>query len=384
MTGIVRLVLASSLVQRSGVPMTQTYVPYSDDVETIDPDEQKTFEKIVEVMGKGGEITRERYKHYVRVSHAKAHGIVRGHLEVLPDLPDALRQGLFAQTRTYPVVARMAHVPGEILDDRKVSNPRGLAIKIFEVEGKKLPGHTGAATQDFVLDSGSPSFIAPGAKSFLASISAVEASTPMPEGVKSAVSTVSRAANAVLNAVGLNSANLDFFGHPKLHPLVETYYSQAAVRYGDYIAKLGVFPETAALRDMVEKTLDITDENGLRAAVVEWFATNSAEFTIKVQLCTDLKSMPVEDAHKIWPEDESPYLPVARLVLPRQDAFSQAARDIVDEDLLFCPAHSLAAHRPLGSVMRARMHAYEVLGMRRRVANNRATTEPMAVPSLEQ
>jgi hypothetical protein len=37
------------------------YVRYSDAVEEIGPDEEKTFDRIIAVMGKGGRITRERY-----------------------------------------------------------------------------------------------------------------------------------------------------------------------------------------------------------------------------------------------------------------------------------------------------------------------------------
>ena len=81
-----------------------------------------------------------------------------------------------------------------------------------------LPAHAGERTQDFVLDTGKV-FIAPGAKTFLAQITATEIATPLPEGVKAAVSTASRAANKVLHVVGLDSANLDFYGHPALHPL---------------------------------------------------------------------------------------------------------------------------------------------------------------------
>lgn len=194
--------------------------------------------------------------------------------------------------------------------------------------------------------------------------------------MKAAASTVSRAANAVLNAVGLNSANLDFYGHPKLHPLVEPYYSQAPIRYGDFVAKISATPDTAALRDLAEREFDLADADGLRKAVVSWFASNPAEFVIGAQLCTDLDRMPVENAATEWPEDESPYRPMARLVLPPQDAFAPKGRDFIDEDLSFAPSHSLLAHRPLGSLMRARMHAYEALGRRRREANGRSAAEP--------
>ena len=54
----------------------------------------------------------------------------------------------------------------------------------------------------------------------------------------------------------------------------------------------------------------------------------------------------------------------------------------VDENLLFCPLHSLAAHRPLGSVMRARLYVYEVLGPLRRASDNRPATEPRSLAEI--
>ena len=351
------------------------YVRYSQDVESIAPDEAETFQKIVEAMGKGGKIARDRYGKSVRVSHAKAHGLLSGELVIADGLPDELRQGLFAVAGRHDVVVRLAQVPGEYLDDRKVSTPRGMAIKILDAIGEKLKGHEGGTTQDLLLDTGKV-FNAPNAKVFLAAISATEAATPMPEGLKQAVSTASRLSNKALNAVGLNSANLDFYGHPFNHPLGETYYSQAAIRYGDYVAKIRARPDTPGLTALGEKPFDVQDENGLRAATIAFFKSNHAEFEIAVQLCTDLDRMPVEDASKEWPEDESPYISVARLVLPVQEAYSDKAIDDLDEGASFCVSHSLAAHQPLGSIMRARMLAYPALGGARLRDNGRVVAEP--------
>ncbi|MFP5406777.1 MAG: catalase family protein, partial [Gammaproteobacteria bacterium] len=268
-----------------------------------------------------------------------------------------------------------------LLDDRKVSTPRGMALKVIGVEGEMLPGHEGEVTQDWVLDTGKV-FIAPGAKTFLAQIAATEATTPLPQGFKGAVSKAALAANQALHAVGLDSANLDFYGHPHLHPLAEAYYSQCPMRYGDHIAKLGVFPDTTALRALLTRRLALDDKDALRRAVVRFLRRNPAEYLVGIQLCTDLERMPVENANQEWPEDESPYRPVARLVLPPQDAWSPARRSFVDEDLSFCPAHSLAAHRPLGSIMRARMKAYEVLGKERRDANGSPAREPRSIDEM--
>ncbi|MBM6582838.1 hypothetical protein ILT44_21770 [Microvirga sp. BT689] len=365
----------------SGQPKAKpSLVRYRDDVEDVEPDEQETFDRIIEAMAGGGRITRERYGRSVRTSHAKAHGILKGELRVLEDLPPELRQGLFAELRTYPVVVRLSHVPGEFLDDRRVSTPRGMSLKIIGVEGEMLPGHQREVTQDWVLDTGKV-FIAPTAKVFLAQITATEMAMPLPEGVKQAVSASSRAANAALNAVGLDSANLDFYGHPFNHPLAEAYYSQCPFRYGDYIAKLRVRPTMPRLHELRQAGFTPADEDGLRTAVVEYFRDNPAEYEVGIQLCTNLERMPVENANAEWPEDESPYWPVARLVLPPQEAFD-AARRALDEDLLFCPSHSLSAHRPLGSIMRARLKAYEVRGNARRKENGRSAKEPRSIEEI--
>jgi hypothetical protein len=363
-----------------GFTAKPSFARYSDDVEVVEPDEQETFDKTIEAMASGGRATRERHGRSVRTSHAKAHGILKGELRVLANLPTELRQGLFAEPRTYPAVVRLAQVPGEFLDDRRVSTPRGMALKIIGVEGEMLPGQQGEVTQDWVLDTGTV-FIAPSAKVFLAQITATEAAMPLPEGMKQAVSMASRGMNAALNAVGLNSANLDFYGHPFNHPLAEAYYSQCSFRYGDYIAKLRVRPDMPRLHGLLRAGFMPADEDGLRTAVTEYFRDHPAEYEVAIQLCTDLERMPVENANVEWPEEESPYRPVARLTLPPQEAFD-TKRQALDEELLFCPSHSLAAHRPLGSIMRARLKAYEVLGNARRQENGHSTREPRDVGEL--
>ena len=330
-------------------------------------------------MREGGRITRERYGQAVRTSHAKAHGLLKGELRVLDNLPEPLRQGLFAAPKTFPVVVRLSHVPGELLDDRKVSTPRGMAIKIFDAEGPKVAGHEGENTHDFVLDTGK-AFIASNAKVFLAEITATEAATPLPQAVKQAVSATSRAANAALNAVGLNSATLDFYGHPKLHPLSEPTFTQAPIRYGDYIAKLGIFPDTSRLRALAEKTLAIDDENGLRDRRGRALPPQPRG----IRGPRPALHRPRRDAGggrerrmaggpQPLPAGRAPGPPAAgRLVRPRAKPPSTTASPSRR-------AHSLAAHRPLGSIMRARMKAYAVLGSERRRENGHPVREPRSI-----
>ena len=355
------------------------YLMYRDDLETIAPDEGETEQKIITVMTEGMEMARQKYGRSVRISHAKAHALLKGELIIQDGLPQELAQGLFAQPGRYEVLVRMAQAPGELLDDSKLSTDRGMSVKVLDAKGPKLEGHT-ADTQDWVFDVGKQ-FLASGMKEFLQAFKPnAEIAPKLSDSVKGAVSTVARATNTVLNAVGANSEKLGFYGHPVVHPASEEYYSQVAFRYGDYVAKLGFFPVSAGLEALKEEPFDPQTPDALRDAMNAFFKQNPAEFELRVQLNTGLEDMPIEDAQAKWSESESQYQTVARLVLPVQTAWDPA-KDGYFEDLTFSPGHGLAAHRPLGGINRARLVVYKVLAARRLADNGKKAEMPT---SLEQ
>ena len=351
-----------------------SYVRYRDDIETVPADENEVIDGIIATMTRESQKVAERDGQTVRASHAKSTALATGTLTVLPGLPEPLAQGLFATPRSFPVLLRFAQGPGEKLSD-SVSTHRGVGIKVLGVDGPKLPGHDGD-TQDFVLATG-PAFPQSNASTFLTAIKGIQKGTGMPEGIKQAVSSTSRVVNAALNALGGDSATLGFFGHTKRNPLADAYFSQAALRYGDYVAKVGLFPASSKLVAIIDETLDTTaDPDAFRHAVVDHLRAHGAEFELRVQLCTDLDAMPVEDASVPWPEDQSPYTAVARISIPAQDAYSPARQAYFDEVLSFQPAHALAAHRPLGSLMRARLSTYQALSSYRHAQNHQRQAEP--------
>ena len=356
------------------------YLLYQDNVETIAPDESETNAKIVEVMTEGMHLAREKYGRSVRISHAKAHGLLKGHLIVKDGLPRELAQGLFAQPGRYEVLVRMAQQPGELLDDSKISTDRGMSVKVLGVNGPKLEGHT-AATQDWVFDVGKQ-FLAGGPKEFLQAFKPnAEIAPKLSDSVKGAVSTAARATNAVLNAVGANSEKLAFYGHPVVHPASESYFSQTAFRYGEYVAKLGFFPDSPGLEALKAQPFDPQTPDALREAMNEFFKTNPAEFELRVQLNTGLDEMPIENAQAEWPEALSQYQAVARLIIPPQIAWDPA-KDGYFEDLSFSPAHALAAHRPLGGINRARLVAYRALSQTRLQNNGKTMERPASLAEV--
>ena len=67
---------------------------------------------------------------------------------------------------------------------------------------------------------------------------------------------------------------------------------------------------------------------------------------------------------------------MATLALPRQETHSADRQRYFDDVMSFRPAHALAAHSPLGSVMRARLQVYQALSTYRHRANNASMEEP--------
>jgi hypothetical protein len=92
--------------------------------------------------------------------------------------------------------------------------------------------------------------------------------------------------------------------------------------------------------------------------------------------------MPVEDASVEWDEMLSPSLTIARVSVQPQRAHSNARRVWVDEHLSFNPWHSLAAHRPLGNIMRARFKAYQASSHFRHSAERRDMVEPRCIEEM--
>ena len=326
-------------------------------MEVPEQTEAETNDGLIETMGKVSQATLEHSGHAARSVHAKAHGVMRGTITVLDGLPLQLAQGLFAKPGRYDVALRFSTLPGDILDD-SVSTPRGLAVKVIGVQGPRLPGSEGEVTQDFVLVNG-PAFAAPTPAKFLANLKLLAATTAKAEGAKKVLSAVARGTEAVIESFGGKSAMVTTMGgQPETNILGETFYSQTPFLYGDHIAKFSVTP----LFDLSKLTGAAIDTgaspNALREAVSAHFAAHGGEWDFGVQLCTDLEAMPIEDASVAWPEDTSPYVPVARLAVGPQDTWSTDGIAAINEGLAFSPWHGLAAHRPLGGVNRARNTTY--------------------------
>ena len=336
------------------------YLPYSPDIESRETDEQEHIDGIINGMTEQTQTVEKREHHAVRASHAKSTAALVGELRVAPGLPSQLAQGLFAKPTTFPIAVRFAQGPGETLGDR-VSTHRGMSVKVFEVTGEKIAGHT-EQTQDFVFVTGT-TFPSGTAKGFLRDAKQIGAATPLPEGFQECrVRDDARLQQGVACLWDGESQGGFLFGHPFGHPVADAYFSQCPMRYGDYVAKLGLYPvadSQTALKDW--RLAPHEDEDGFRHAMAEFFKTHEAVFELRAQLWVDAKSQPIEDASVEWSTKDSEYVTVASVVLAPQAAYSAPRQQFFDEKMTFSPANSLLAHQPLGSVMRARLQVYKAL-----------------------
>ena len=340
--------------------MAATPVRFMDAVEKPIADEDQVHRDLIDTMRSITETTSKDYGHAVRSVHAKAHGIVAGELEIAAGLPPELAQGLFAAPGRHKVVMRFSTNPGDILDD-SVSSPRGLALKILDVSGERLADSQGETSQNFVLIN-SPAFSAPDAKKFLGSLKQLAATTDKTEWAKKLLSATLRGVETALETVGGKSAMLsNMGGTPITHPLGDTYYSAVPFRYGDYIAKFAMAPVSPNLTQLTGDRVNTSDRpDALREVIGETIIEQGGTWELRVQLSTDLDTMPVEDATVEWDEKVSPYRMVARITVEPQMSIGTDLASDVDEQTFFSPWHGLAAHRPLGSVNRARRQAYEI------------------------
>lgn len=349
---------------------------YDENFEVPEEGEAETSAELVETLHSISATTFKDCAHATRSVHAKSHGLLRAEMQVLEGLPSMIAQGIFAKPGSWPVVMRFSTVPGDMLDD-SVSTPRGLAVKVVGVEGDRLNGSEEDVTQDFVLVNG-PAFLTPGAKKFLGSLKLLATTTDRAPTLKKALSAVLRGTEKIIEALGGESPTIKAMGgHPETHILGETFFSQVPMLFGPYMAKVSIAPVSDELQALTNAPLDVNGKpNGLRDAVVEFFSTYQAEWELRVQLCTDLGHMPIEDASVVWPEDESPYFAVARITAKPQLAWSEARSSAVDDGMSFSPWHGVTAHRPIGSIMRIRKVAYEMSARFRSEHNARKVVEP--------
>lgn len=229
-----------------------------------------------------------------------------------------------------------------------------------------------------------PAFASPTPKAFLANLKMLAKTTDVGEGLKKGLSATLQVVDAALETVGIQSPTIQTLGGaPNTHPLGETYYTQVPLRHGDYIAKLSMAPVSNNLTELTGSKVDTSGRpDALRQDMSEVLIEQDSVWELRVQLCTGLETMPVEDTSVVWDEKQSPYVAVARVTVPAQPGWEHGISEPQEQTVSFSPWHGLAAHQPIGGVNRARKPTYEMSAQFRGERNGCPVHEPRALSDL--
>lgn len=281
----------------------------------------------------------------LRDAHPKAHGCVRAEFAVAPDVPAALRVGVFAEPRRYQAWVRFSNASGKVQGDG-VSDLRGVAIKLLDVGGEPLLNDLqGARNQDFLLLS-HPVLPVGNVADFLHLAQAVVSGHPLWFFLNPFDSHL-RALKELMSASKVHT-----------NPLQIRYWSTTPYQFGEQVAKYSLRPLPVA--SVEEAELDQSQPDFLRQAMARQLLQQPARFEFLLQLRTDPARMPIEDASIVWDETAAPMLRLAILTIPPQ-SFDSKTQLAACEALNFNPWHSLQPHRPLGGINRARNPVYQTL-----------------------
>lgn len=293
-----------------------------------------------------------------RAGNTKTYGIVRAQLEVLNGLPEKFRHGVFAEERTFPTWIRFSG-PGPLSPpDVADAGILSIGVKLMEVPGKKLFPDEGG-TQDF-LGISCPTFTTPNIVENLKLQRANYARTPVFYFLNP------------FDSHYLDALMQGLYARMNSSPLEVRYWSCVPYLLGEGQAmKYSLRPRPQSKTKIPWNPPD----DWLRQAMYVTLGSREWEFDFLVQLQTDPRRMPIEDASIEWPEKLSPFVPVAKIRIPSQK-FDAAEQTMLAQQFSYNPWHAVPEHRPLGNQNRARKVIYTELSRLRQSMNHQPHLEP--------
>jgi hypothetical protein len=370
--------------------MPLSFVRYTPEIETIDPDLDRLLEQIIAFWEKTVRESPvvEGSGRAVRGAHAKTYGVVKAEVQILCNVPPAYAQGIYAKPGRHGALIRFSSASNHLGADATLGGVLGCAMKMFDVPGSKLvEDESESATFDYVLKN-SPIFIANTAKHYLV---LQEIGTHAPKYLARGKTGFHELLRDFVTGKGTFDesdwawdellAFVKLSQTPVRNPLLSTFSTMAAVRHGDYVAKVRLAPATENTMRVIHRELDLRSRPDVfYPTVVDEVQASAFDFDLQVQLCTDLEAMPVNNTTVEWPEKLSPFVTVARVHIPRQDISGNENFEKTDA-LAFNQWRVTEEHRPLGEIMHVR-RIYSASAKLRRTINQQPQTEPASADEV--
>jgi catalase len=286
--------------------------------------------------------------------HAKGTG-VKAKLKVRSDLPENLRVGLFQPGAAYEALVRFSNARGEVLGDLG-KDQRGIAIRLKTNPGENLSAEDDSNIQDFLMTNTPVSF-ARNPDQF------IEVGEILLEGTRHVIPNL-------VKKYGFTEARriLGVFLAPivSFKPLqMNQYWSRTSYQFGDLPARYLIRPIDGSvtwsmIRQVTEVLRSLRHDasrrnNYMRAKLQDALREGQVCFDFCIQIFVDEKKTPVEDAYIEWKEKDAPPVPIAMLVLPKQELDDRLQQEV--EQMAFSPWNT-KDFTPLGRINLARKKVY--------------------------
>ncbi|WP_413520750.1 catalase family protein [Psychrobacter glacincola] len=364
------------------------YVPYNPEYIKLTAEDENNIRTITDdiksYITRSDKVSDVNY--HTRDAHAKGYCALKAKFEILDNIPKEYAQGLYAQSGIHDAVIRFSNGASRVSPDRKLGLAQGLAIKVFDVPGKKLvPGEEDSTTFDFNLIN-HPVFFCNRIEDY-AYISKLF--LELPDYAEKGARGKAKLAFNWLTNYGSRLPSKESFktfkalgGFTTIEPkntLLYDFHSQGVVRHGDYMAKIRVTPTAASTKKITRRDLDVNaTQEAIRPLIVEEIREHDYQFDVQIQLCRNLKKQPIEEITTEWKESDAPFVTVATLTIPCQDVPDDGNFDIM-ENLSFTPFRCLVENRPIGNLQQSRLKAYQIASETRHRLNDVKRQEPKSL-----
>lgn len=341
-------------------------------VENPPPNEEDDINAVAEQINKAQRQQFDNHRHVYTGTHCRTQGILKGTFIVHDDIPAYLKQGeLFAKGGQYPAAVRYSTEPGDPGMDDRTPNPRGLAMKLFNVHGDFFEGGKDVPTQDIEFNSTPVIELATAKVTREIFDIRADCGSDMTKLFKK------------LEARGDTDLQKARYSHINTHLESMRQYSQSAYRFGDLVFKYSLVPNTETQNNLSNETVkpEETESDILHKWLQNFYNSHDAEYLFQVQLLENLEEQPVEYAGTPWDEEKYPWQTIATLKIPRQEAFDLERKAFWEDHMRLDPWHGLKAYQPLGSANRLRRVVYPASSALRRKLNGR---KEIAVTSIDE
>jgi hypothetical protein len=333
-----------------------------------------------------GDLVDRRYvgkQRFLRGVHPKDHGCVEATFTVSETVPEDYRAGVLKRPgEIFRAVIRFSNAAPLVTDDAplepvppagpkvRTQGSRGMAIKLYNVQGPRLVPEDGERTQDFLMIN-QPVFAFANVEDYLALNRIIRDNDDAAPLFFVRPNQSSDAQKRTLTSRGIIARIKGFlqpaFQAPPLSPLDNIYFSAAPFSLGEgRVMKFACKPVNPMSGDLGTA---VNDPDYLRNAMRKRMAEADGKdicFDFQIQV-RDAQSLAgkidaeIEDACMEW---KDPFVTVARVTIPPQDISSPERQEFC-ESLFYTPWHGLVEHRPLGGINRVRLDVYKVSAERR-------------------